>query len=181
MGDSTKHGVKGKKKKKKKAAREATRGAGGRTDGLRRSLAPPVGFLPLPVRSAPALPPENSDAAPQHPNVTFGRLLECAGLFLTLLSTSSLSLHAAGCSLGVALHVREPESRWVALAKWQVGPVFRPLFICGYTSAHCETISGETLPPGKHSVVSVRNPTTALQDRPDPEEEKAGRHICGQN
>lgn len=58
-----------------------------------------VGFHPLPVRSAPTLPPENSDAAPSHPSVTFSRLLECAGLFLTLLSTSSLSLRAAGCSL----------------------------------------------------------------------------------
>lgn len=147
MGDSTKHGVKRKKKKKKKAAREATRGAGGRADGLRRSLAPPVGFLPS------STCPLRSHSAPgkfrRCPSTSKRHLWPSPGMRGPIFNFAvDLFAQPARCWLQpwVALHVREPESRWVALAKWQVGPVFRPLFICGYTSAYCETISGETLP-----------------------------------
>lgn len=162
MGDSTKHGVRRKEEEeKKKAAREATRGAGGRTDGLRRSLAPPVGFLPLPVRSAPTLPPENSDAAPQHPNVTFSRLLECAGLFLTLLSTSSLSLHAAGCSLEWHF-TSESLSHAGSPSPSGKSDLFFDRCLSVATPPLIAKPSREKRSPGKHSVVLVRNPTTAL-------------------
>lgn len=97
MGDSTKHGVK-RKKKKKSSTRGHTRS--GRKDGRtpsqpRSSCWIPSSTCPLRSHSAPG----KFRRCPSHPNVTFSRLLECAGLFLTLLSTSSLSLHAAGCSL----------------------------------------------------------------------------------
>lgn len=65
--------------------------------------------------------PGNSAAATPIQTSPFHRLLECRGLFLTRPSTPSLSPHASWRQPWVALHVREPESGWLVLAKWRVG------------------------------------------------------------
>lgn len=144
MGNSTRRGVKRRGKEKKQHARPREEG---QADGW-RTPAPPVGFLPLRIRrcrylsascSTPTPPPRNFSRCPSTQTSPFNRLLECRGLFLTWVSTSSLSLHAAGCSL--EWHFTS-ESLSHAGSSSPSGSrtrfFFLPLFICGSASARCK-------------------------------------------
>lgn len=92
---------------KRKATQGAGAGAGGRTGGLRRSRAPPCWIPPSCASAAAASTcPLHSHSAPgkfrRWPSIhtsPFAVSWNARGLFLTLLSTSPLSPHAAGCSL----------------------------------------------------------------------------------
>lgn len=163
MGDSTKHGVKRKKKKKKQHARPHEEREEGRTDGRapsqpRSSCWIPSSTCPLRSHSAPG----KFRRCPSHPNVTFSHLLECAGLFLTLLSTSSLSLHAAGCSLEWHF-TSESLSHAGSPSPSGKSDRFFDRCLSVATPPLIAKPSREKRSPGKHSVVLVRNPKeTAL-------------------
>lgn len=146
-----------------------------RTDGGLPS--PPVGFLPLHIRrclylSAPLpLCPSETQPVPLHPNVTFE---PSPGMQAPIFNWAvDLFAQPARCWLQpwVALHVREPESRWVILAKWQ-----SDMFL----SDHClsvapppldaKTILGDLL-TWKHLAISW--PVSRLRkSRPDATEKR---------
>lgn len=121
---------------------EATRGRTGR----RMEDCHPLLLDSFPcISDAASTCPLHSHSAPRKlsrcPSIQtspLNRLLECRGLFLTELSTSSLSLLAAGCSLEWHFTSESLSHAGSSSPSGSRTRFFRPLFIRGSASARCE-------------------------------------------